>query len=1074
MPLAEWLEWSAGLTAVAAGEANLSGALAQDRALLRGRLREFLARPEVRDAYFVAAPDLDARLHVWQDAPDSPRGLKIEQSLVRYWARMAARPTPFGLFAGCSVGPLGDTTRLVVAPLREGQRHTRLDADYLFALIEKLKADKDLQEELTCRPNSSLYRAAGRVRYVEARLDGKNRSYHLVALDDTPYLAATLSRARDGATVRDLAAALCSDEITLEQARKYIADLIAAQVLAPDLALALTGPEAIHPLITELQKHAATQATAQVLQTTRDALDALDRAGVGVAPARYQAIAEQLKQLPAPVEMARLFQVDLLKPAPDAVLGQAVVDAMRRGLQFFRQRAQTVQPEVLKRFADKFTARYEEQEIPLLEALDEENGIGLDAGTETTPLLKGVAFAVKGADGVAFGAWETFLLNRLADIWRSGATELVLDEKDWEKFARAEPALLPDALVVQATLAAEGPEALARDEFQLVWQGAAGPSGARLLGRFCHADPQLHDYVVAHLRAEEAHRPDAVFAEIVHLPAGRMGNVLARPVLRDYEIAYLGCSGATEERRIEANDLLVSVRGGRIRLRSQRLGREVIPRLTNAHNYGHFGLGVYRFLGLLQDQNSVGGLSWSWGPLGGAAFLPRVRVGRLVLALAQWQVTKEELAQFAKLKETELFRAVQEWRAVRRLPRLITLRDADNVLPLDLDNVLSVESFAQMVHTRQSATLKEFFPAPEQLCASSAEGLLTHELVVPFVKKQGAETLKHSGAEREKSAIHPPNSAITRSFTPGSDWLYVQIYTGTATADRLLREAMWPLLAEMKSREAIQNWHFIRYGDPDWHLRLRWQGDPQRLRDEVQPLLVAALQPWLASSAARRVQFSTYQREIERYGGPAGIELAEQLFSADSAAVLEIITMLEPGDAGLHERWRLVCAGMDLLLQDFGLTLAEKYELWRGLHDGFAKEFKADKAFHGQLGEKFRQERRSLAELLVYDDGHPLAPGIAVLRRRSDALAPLVAKLHEAAGAGRLTKPLNEILASYLHIHANRLLRSAQRQQELVIYDLLTRHYDSLQAREKGPGKRAGYRKGIFNAETPGRREKTT
>ncbi len=236
-------------------------------------------------------------------------------------------------------------------------------------------------------------------------------------------------------------------------------------------------------------------------------------------------------------------------------------------------------------------------------------------------------------------------------------------------------------------------------------------------------------------------------------------------------------------------------------------------------------------------------------------------------------------------------------------------------------------------------------------------------------------------------------------------------------------------------------------------MRWRWQGDPERLRDEVQPLLVAALQPWLASGAARRVHFGTYEREIERYGGPAGIELAEQLFSADSAAVLEIITMLEPGDAGLDERWRLVCAGMDLLLQDFSLTLAEKYELLRGLRDGFAKEFKADKALHAQLGEKFRQERRSLAELLVYNEGHSLAPGIAVLRRRSDALAPLVAKLHEAAGAGRLTKPLSEILASYLHIHANRLLRSAHRQQELVIYDLLTRHYDSLQAREKGPGK---------------------
>ena len=36
----------------------------------------------------------------------------------------------------------------------------------------------------------------------------------------------------------------------------------------------------------------------------------------------------------------------------------------------------------------------------------------------------------------------------------------------------------------------------------MLLDGAAGPSGARLLGRFCHADPELHQWVEQHLRAE--------------------------------------------------------------------------------------------------------------------------------------------------------------------------------------------------------------------------------------------------------------------------------------------------------------------------------------------------------------------------------------------------------------------------------------------------------------------------------------------------------------------------------------------------------------------------------------------
>ena len=61
----------------------------------------------------------------------------------------------------------------------------------------------------------------------------------------------------------------------------------------------------------------------------------------------------------------------------------------------------------------------------------------------------------------------------------------------------------------------------------------------------------LRQHVEGHLRAEEALQPDAVFAEVVHLPEnGRTGNVILRPALRAYEIPYLGQSGVPAERQI--------------------------------------------------------------------------------------------------------------------------------------------------------------------------------------------------------------------------------------------------------------------------------------------------------------------------------------------------------------------------------------------------------------------------------------------------------------------------------------------------------------------------------------------
>src|SRR5262249_17650610 len=174
--------------------------------------------------------------------------------------------------------------------------------------------------------------------------------------------------------------------------------------------------------------------------------------------------------------------------------------------------------------------------------------------------------------------------------------EIVLDETDVEELAEKEPRQLPDSFAVMGTIAAASESAVASGEFRFFFGGASGPSGVRLLGRFCHADPLLGERVKAHLRQEEALRPDAIFAEVVHLPEGRVGNVLHRPLLRAFEIPYLGQPSVRREWQLPLDDLLVSVADGRILLRSARHGREVIPRLSNAHNFSSNSLGVYRFL----------------------------------------------------------------------------------------------------------------------------------------------------------------------------------------------------------------------------------------------------------------------------------------------------------------------------------------------------------------------------------------------------------------------------------------------------------------------------------------------
>jgi thiopeptide-type bacteriocin biosynthesis protein len=125
----------------------------------------------------------------------------------------------------------------------------------------------------------------------------------------------------------------------------------------------------------------------------------------------------------------------------------------------------------------------------------------------------------------------------------------------------------------------------------------------------------------------------------------------------------------------------------------------------------------------------------------------------------------------------------------------------------------------------------------------------------------------------------------------------------------------------------------------------------------------------------------------------------------------------------------------------------------RRIRDAFAREHRVDAAvgFQRGLGDKYRKERTALDGLLdrAGDAASDLAPGLERLAQRSAANAPIVAELRAAEQRGALTLPLAELASSYIHMHVNRLIRSAQRAHELVLYDLLARLYESRLARAK-------------------------
>src|SRR5262249_15843169 len=156
--------------------------------------------------------------------------------------------------------------------------------------------------------------------------------------------------------------------------------------------------------------------------------------------------------------------------------------------------------EVLDDFCRKFVDRYGDREVPLLEALDPEQGIALSVTDGSRrwlpPLLDGLKVPLPQRSRYAdFGRRETTLLKMLERAWAAGEHEIRLPPSDAEALEEAPEAALPDAFAAVATLVAPSADSVSGGAHRILLSSAFGPSGMLLAGRFCDVDDELAELV---------------------------------------------------------------------------------------------------------------------------------------------------------------------------------------------------------------------------------------------------------------------------------------------------------------------------------------------------------------------------------------------------------------------------------------------------------------------------------------------------------------------------------------------------------------------------------------------------
>lgn len=1037
----------------------------QYREVLQNNLQVLAnSHPLFMYALHIGSQDLLKELERYLSEPEAfnqKKTEKLRKSLYKYWVRACSRSTPYGLFAGCTTGTVGPTTHLQLHPVSEARQQVRLDMDYYTKICHHIQELPAVSRELRYYTNNSLYKAGEKYRYAEYSINNNRRRYMLTAVAHSVFLEKIFREAVNGLTIAGIVQLIRQEDPSImeEEANTFVQELIQSQLLIAEIEPKITATDNLEALIGRISSIEDVAALRDSLLTLQGLFQQPD-----FERSRLQAI-HDICERTFPLSIPKdLLQIDLFKTATACTLSEGLVQDITQQVNELMALCHGYPKDAgseMKNFATRFYEQYESREMPLNMVLDGETGIGYGAGIENTvhaPFVEDIATkAPPESTTVNWSQLQQLGLTKYEEFLRDGQAIVQITAEELQKMGDPETVPISRSSYLFGSLQAASAEEADKGNYTFAMQSLGGPSAANLLGRFCSGDPVLAAKTKAALQEEEASYPDVVMAEVVHFPEARAANVLIRPVLRNYEIPYIGIAGVDEAYQIPVTDLMVSVSQQEVILRSKRLNKRVIPRLSSAHNYSFNSLPVYKFLCDLQNQSGMSYLHWDWGVLASRPRLPRVAYKNIIVCRASWTLTTKDTEQ-AGTDENIQLRFFEKYRRQQGIPDKVLLSEADNELLLDLTQPLAVAILLDQIKKTSSVKLKECL-LDEQggVLRDDANQVYAHEILLPLqylpVKEEKSAVVRVT--KSSKAAEESPGSAskavaenklptatrslITRSFPPGSEWLYVKIYCGYRVAEELLANYFAESIPEWQEDGLFEQFFFLRFGDPQPHIRLRFLNSANPANNTViSHRITAAMQPYVQGGQVQKIQYDTYVREIERYGA-ATIAESEALFCSDSMAVLSIVSMLE-GSEGEVYRWKMAMRGVDMMLDDFALTLQQKKHLLSSLQEAFITEFGGSALLHKPLNDKYRKHQQEIMSVMnpANDDDNDITEAIAAYRLRTATAAPLSAHIRQYCGS---EDRYQGIIASHVHLFLNRIFVGKQRKHEMVIYHFLEKYY---------------------------------
>ncbi|KAF2329083.1 lantibiotic dehydratase family protein [Flavobacterium daemonense] len=699
------------------------------------QLKDIFSDPTIKEAIFLASPAFYKEVEKWSTGKKIDEKGEIQNSLLKYLSRISSRPTPFGLFSGCSTGQFMKENKIK----RENslnKRHTRLDMNLTGALIKSLKEIPSIKEQLNFFPNNSLFELGDLLRFIESKYnDNSVLVQKMIEVESSDYIKEIIQFCGEGKSISQISNLLVDNDIEFDNAREFIMELIDSQILVSELEQTVSGVENFDNILSVLNRIEYKSPLTDNLKSIKLKLAELDKGNSNGIDAYIQ-ILDLLKEFNITFNEKYVFQTDLIIGHNHNTLDEDIAENIQEGLALINTISDTNSNKDLYDFKKAFYDRYETKEISLALALDKEIGLGypINSGSgDPNPLIDDITFNNYGSveANPKLSQIDILLFDKIVEAEKKGSKIIEIRE-DEIKTPDCNWLNLPDTFSTIAQIA------VIENQNMIHLNSFFGASAGNLFGRFCHGDSQINKFVEKIMAIENNLNPNIILAEIVHLPEDRIGNVLMRPSFRNYEIPFLSRSTKPSEKQIPINDIFISIKNNRLFLRSKKLNKEICPRLTTAHNYSHSNLPIYRFLCDMQLMEKRKTLHFQWNTMisNYLTFFPRVIYKNIILFTSKWKITTDKVKNILVITDDDVLLEAKfkEFVTKYNIPKLVYLIEGDNKLLINTSNLSSIKMLLSLIKNKSLFILEEFIFSDNTICVDSKQKGFVNEFIFSFYK----------------------------------------------------------------------------------------------------------------------------------------------------------------------------------------------------------------------------------------------------------------------------------------------------------------------------------------------------